>query len=242
MESTPHGWKIFDADIPILTYSYSFGPGTANALAVGVAPGLVIVSPPYRVPESAFEELRQYGPVRALIASNAFHHMGIPEWKSRFPHAAVFAPAQSVARVERQTKLHGILPLSEAAAIAGPDLELIDMPHYRTGEVLVRIKSHRGVVWYVTDLILNIRVLPRNLFLNILFRLTGSAPGLRFNKIGPLLMVKDMPALRYWLAAEYDKAPPRWLIATHGEIADLEADPEAAGRLFPRRESFMRSS
>ena len=37
MQTTPHGWKVFDAATPILTYEYSFGPGTANALAVGGA-------------------------------------------------------------------------------------------------------------------------------------------------------------------------------------------------------------
>ena len=170
--------------------------------------------------------------MRALIASNAFHHMGIPEWKKRFPQAPVFAPAQAVARVERQTKLRGVLPLSEANALAGPDLELIDMPHYRTGEALVRIKTARGPAWYVTDLILNIQVLPRNPLLKILFRLTGSAPGLRFNKIGPVFMVKDKAALKRWLAAEYEKDPPRWLIAAHGEVADLGSDQEAGKRLF----------
>lgn len=232
METTPHGWKVFDADIPILTYSYSFGPGTANALAVGVAGGLVIVSAPSRVADGVFEDLRPYGPVLALVASNAFHHMGIPEWKRRFPHAAVFAPAQSVARVERQTKLSGIRPLADAAAIAGPDLELIDMPHYRTGEVLVRVKTARGLVWYVTDIILNMRALPEHPIMSILFRLSGSAPGLRFNNIGPIFMVKDKAALKCWLAAEYEKDPPRWLIATHGGVADFEADPEAAKKLF----------
>jgi hypothetical protein len=37
--------------------------------------------------------------VRALIATNAFHTLGIASWKARFPDASVFAPAQSLARV-----------------------------------------------------------------------------------------------------------------------------------------------
>jgi hypothetical protein len=232
MDTTTHGWKVFDADTPILIYSYSFGPGTANALAVSVAGGLVIVSPPYRVADGVFGDLFPYGPVVALVASNAFHHMGIPDWKRRFPNAAVFAPAQSVARVERQTKLSGIRPLADAAAITGPDLELIDMPHYRTGEVLVRVKTARGLVWYVTDIILNMPVLPDHPIMKMLFSLSRSAPGLRFNNIGPIFMVKDKAALKRWLAAEYEKDPPRWLIAAHGDVADFEADPEAAKRLF----------
>ena len=48
MNATATGWKIFDARAPILTYGYSFGPGTANALAVGVEGGLAIISPPCR--------------------------------------------------------------------------------------------------------------------------------------------------------------------------------------------------
>src|SRR5690349_2110778 len=111
MQMTQHGWQVFDADMPVLTYSYSFGPGIANALAVGAEGGLVVVSPPYRVTQSTFEALSKYAPVRALVASNAFHYLGIPEWKRRFPEAAIFAPAQAIARISRQTKLDEIRPL-----------------------------------------------------------------------------------------------------------------------------------
>jgi len=45
-------------------------------------------------------------------------------------------------------------------------------------------------------------------------------------------MVKDKPALKHWLAAEFDKAPPRWLIPTHGDIVELGSSPEAVRRLF----------
>jgi hypothetical protein len=39
MDATPHTWKIFDAATPVLIHEYSFGPGTANALAVGAEDG-----------------------------------------------------------------------------------------------------------------------------------------------------------------------------------------------------------
>jgi hypothetical protein len=45
------------------------------------------------------------------------------------PGAAIFAPAQSIARVERQSSLSGIRPLADAAAITGTAVELVDMPH-----------------------------------------------------------------------------------------------------------------
>ena len=232
MQTNRNRWKVFDAQTPILTCAYSFGPGFANALAVGGKDGLVVVSPPCHVAPEVFDELSQYGVVRALVASNAFHHMGLAEWKLRFPDAAIFAPAQSIARVEKHSKLRGIRSLAESAAITGTHLELVDMPHYKTGEVLVRISTARGIVWYVTDVVMNIPVLPRNPIVSLLFRLSGSGPGLRFNNIAPLFMVRDKAALRRWLADEFRKAPPNWMIATHGDIVDFTADPDAGRALF----------
>jgi hypothetical protein len=231
MDKTPHGWNVFDAQTPILTYAYSFGPGIANTLAVGCEGGLMVLSPP-RKAEGAFEDLERFGAVRALVATNAFHHMGLAPWKARCPAAELFAPAQSIARVERQTGLRDIRPIDDARAIAGPRLDLVDMPFYKTGEVLLRIDSAHGLVWYVTDVIMNMRELPRHPLARLAFRLSGSAPGLRYNNIAPLFMVKDKAALRRWLADEARNKPPRWLIPAHGDIVDLAADPGAARRLF----------
>jgi hypothetical protein len=223
MQRAASGWKVFDAETPILTYQYSFGPATANALAVGGAGGLIVVSPPWKADDAVFDALAPYGPVVALVASNAFHHLGLPEWKRRFPAAGVYAPAQSIARVERKTKIAGIRPLSEAAPVAGHDVELIDMPHYRTGEALVRMKSTRGLAWYVTDFMMNMPVLPAHPVARLMFKWTKSAPGLRFNNIAPVFMVKDKKALKRWLAAEFDKAPPQWIVAAHGDVAQADA-------------------
>lgn len=232
MEQTSHGWTIVDAVTPILVYEYSFGPGTANALVVGGAAGLIVVSPPRKAAPGVHEDLARFGSVRALVASNAFHHMGLAEWKARYPEAEVFAPAQSIARVERKSGVAGIRPVEQAHAIAGPRLDLVDMPHYKTGEVLIRIETAQGLVWYVTDIIMNMPVLPRHPIARFVFKLTGSAPGLRFNNVAPLFMVKDKAALRRWLIAEATENLPRWLIPAHGDIVDLDVDREAARRLF----------
>src|SRR5262249_13876501 len=150
--------------------------------------------------------------VRALVASNAFHYLGVPEWKTRFPNAAVFAPAQAIARVTSKTKLQDFRPLSEAAAIAGSRLELVDMPHYKTGEVLVRMKNDAGLVWYVTDVVMNMQTLPKQFVFNLLFKWSKSGPGLKFNNVASMFMVKDKTSLKRWLAEELEKAPPVSLI------------------------------
>jgi hypothetical protein len=129
--------------------------------------------------------------------------------------------------VTKRTKLAGIRPLADAKALAGPRVELVDMPYYRTGEVLVRIATDRGLVWYVTAIIMNLSALPRNPLVNALFRVSGSAPGLRFNNLAPLFMVADKRALRRWVAGEFRKAPPAFLIAAHGDVVDFAAAPDA---------------
>jgi hypothetical protein len=235
MEATTHGWRIFDARTPVLTYTYSFGPGTANSLAVGGRDGLVVVSAPCKVADGVFEDLSRFGKVRALVASNAFHHMGIPEWKRRFPDAEIFAPAQSIARVEKHTKLRGIRPLAEAKAITGSELELVDMPHYKTGEVLVRVHTDRGLVWYVTDVVMNLPALPDHPFGKAMFALTRSAPGLKFNNLAPLFMVKDKKALKRWFAAQLSLDPPNWLIPTHGDVVEAGPRMDEMRRLFATR-------
>ena len=123
-------------------------------------------------------------------------------------------------------------PLAEAAPVTGSRVELIDMPHYRTGEVLVRAASARGLVWYVTDIVMNLRALPPNPLVRLLFALSGSGPGLRLNRLALLFMVRDRAALKRWFAAELDKSPPRWLIPAHGDIVDCETEARALGRLF----------
>ena len=232
MESTAHGWKVFDADTPVLTFEYSFGPGTANALAVRGAAGMIVVSPPFQVVPEVLDDLLRVSPVRALVASNAFHYMGIPSWRARFREAALFAPLQSIARVERRTRLAGFKPLADAAALAGPRLQLIDMPHYKTGELLVKIHTAQGLVWYVTDCILNFPTVPAHPIFGFMFRVSGSAPGLKLNNLAPLFMVEDKAALKRWLATEFEKEPPRWLIPAHGDIAELGTDPALPSRLF----------
>ena len=96
----------------------------------------------------------------------------------------------------------------------------------------MRIETLRGLVWYVTDVILNLPALPSHPVARLLFKLTRSAPGLRHDNIAPLFMVKDKAALRRWLAAEASKNPPRWVIPAHGGMVDPHADREAARRLF----------
>jgi hypothetical protein len=223
MPSTPHGWQILDAKLPVLTFEYSFGPGLATSLAVGVDGGIAVVSPPYKAAPGVYDDLSPYGDVKALIGSNSFHYMGLAAWKARFPNASLFAPAQSIARITARSKLTGIQPLAGAASLA-KHLELLDMPHYRTGELLVRIATGDRPLWYVTDVLLNLPSLPPQLLFKLLFKLTNTAPGLKFNNMASSFMVKDKRALKSWLLDQATTAPPARVLVAHGHHFDGSPD------------------
>jgi hypothetical protein len=200
----------------------------ADALAFPVEGGVAVVSPPFKAPEASFAELEKHGKVRALIAPNAYHHMGLHAWKARYPEAPVFAPAQSIARVEKQTKLTGVRPLADAPALLGDRVELVDMPHYKTGEVLVRWRIDGGWAWYVTDVMFNFTELPKGPF-GLVMKWTKSGPGLRRNALAGFFMIKDKRALYAWMAEQAEKAPPKLVLACHSASVTLP-DPVAGLR------------
>jgi hypothetical protein len=227
-----NSWVPLATDPWTATFEYSCGAGTATALAVDVGGGLLVASPPCRVADGAFEALASRGPVRALVATNAFHTLGLTPWKARFSEAAVFAPPQSLQRVTKVSGIGGIRPLSEAAALTGERVALVELPYFRTGEALIKVRAAEGLLWYVTDILLNLPRLPSHALFALLFKLSGSAPGLRINRIAPLFMVRDRPALWQWLAAEARRDRPRWLVPAHGDSVDLAATPTRLEELF----------
>ena len=228
-------WVQIATDPWTATFEYSSGAGTATALAVDVGGGLLVASPPWRVADDAFEALASRAPVRALVATNAFHTLGLAPWKARFPAAAVFAPPQSLQRVTKVSGIGGIRPLSEAATLTGERVALIELPYFRTGEALIKIRTAEGLLWYVTDILLNLPQLPSHPLFAVLFKLTGNAPGLRINRIAPLFMVRNRPALWQWLAAEARRDRPRLLVPAHGDAVDLAATPTRLEELFRGR-------
>src|SRR5258706_2815317 len=82
-------------------------------------------------------------------------HLGLPTWKSRFPDARVFAPVQSIARVET-----------------------------KRGDVLLRVRSGGESAWYVTDVITNMPKVPPPP-IGLIFKWTGRGPARRLNGVAP---------------------------------------------------------
>jgi hypothetical protein len=221
-------WTVVEPSLPALTNTYSFGPGHANALALVVDGGVVVISPSANPTPELFVDLEGRGPVKALLAPNAVHTMGIAPWKARYPDVPIFAPAQSIPRIEKTAKVGGIRPLAEAAKLVGDRVELLDMPYYKSGEVLVRWRTEGGWAWFLTDVALAFPELPKGPF-GVAMKWTKSGPGLRRNAISGFFAVKDKQALYAWIREQSEKTPPSLVVPCHGEPVKL-ADPVAGIR------------
>jgi hypothetical protein len=104
METTANGWKVLDRAAGVLIYEYSFAKqGYANTFVARMANDkLLVVSPATRITDAALDDLREFGEVGAVIAPNGFHHLGVAEWRTKFPSARFFAAPETVLRVRQK--------------------------------------------------------------------------------------------------------------------------------------------
>src|SRR5262249_49286994 len=146
------GWNVIDEDAAIVWREYPFAKGArATALAFRGAGGMVGISPPAKLEPRALDALAELGPVRALVAHNAYHHLGQREWRARFPDAESFCPPGAIAVLEKKVAGAKFRSLAELAL---PDhARWEDAPGLKTGETIVRLASKRGPVWYAGDLL-----------------------------------------------------------------------------------------
>jgi hypothetical protein len=215
---TIEGWNLLDDDATVLWRQYRYSKrGKATALAFRGKDGIVVVSPSTDTDDRAFDALREIGDVRALVANNVFHHLGQPSWRRRFPDAISYAPSASLARLAKQAK---DVPFRPLADLALPDhVRCDEPPGMRSGETVVTVKTAKGNVWFVGDLLANFERLPPAP-ISWLFSLSGSGPGYRLFKLAALALVRDGKALRAWLLDRVAVAPPSVVIPSHGVPVD----------------------
>lgn len=206
-------WQIIDAERGVLWHEYEFRKGAyATTFVFRGVDGLVVVSPGAGLAPAELDALAEFGEVRALVANNTFHHLGQASWRERFPRADSFATRAALPRLTKKSAIPW-RPLDELAL---PDhAHAIELPGVNNGEVLFRVGTARGSVWYTGDLLTNIQRTPGPPF-SWLFKLTGSGPGFRLFRLGVWMFVKDKAAVRQRMLALVDEDPPAIVVPAHG--------------------------
>ncbi|MCK6546660.1 hypothetical protein L6R52_12490 [Myxococcota bacterium] len=223
-------FRILDRAAGVAIIEYSFGKqGTANCFIARMADGkLLVVSPAVRMTDATFTSVAELGEVGAVVAPNGFHHLGVAEWRAKFPRARFYAAPESVKRIRSKNASAGEFePLSQLTPIVGPDIGLGEVPNTKCGETWVWVKTSTGHVWFVSDMLANIPSLPSNPIAALIFKLTKSAPGYRVFSLALTFMVKDKKATLRAVADEMRRHPPSTVVPAHG--APL-SDPDIAAR------------
>jgi hypothetical protein len=217
-------WNLIDDATGLFWREYEFTKGaSATTLLFRGAEGLVVISPPLGMSARDFDALSELGEVVALVANNAFHHMGQAAWRQRFPEAKSYAPKGALAKLEKKAPGCNFRALDELKLPA--HVRCDDVPGYRTGETIISVKTARGSIWYSGDLLTNIERLPKPP-IQWLFTWTDSAPGFRLFKPAVWALIKDKRAVRDWALARLTSDAPAVIVPAHG--APVESSDVAA--------------
>ena len=217
MKTTANGWQVLDEQLPALRREYSFGPGMATTLVVGLgARRLMAISPARGMDPAAHDELKAYGEVVALLAPNGMHHLGVESWLKQWPNSSAYAAEASLKRLNRKCSAGAVF--KPVAALSLPQGILVDNPPgVRSSDLVLRVSTGQGWLWYFNDLLMNMRALPTKPFFRLVFALSGAKTGLSVPKLPQLLLVGDKHATGRWLLAEIDARPPAMVVFGHGE-------------------------
>ena len=193
---------------------YELGGGPIRSFLLKLRDqSLTIISPPMGCNENDFVEIENLGVVKALVAPNKFHHMGIPQWKKRFPKAEIFTSQTALVRM-RKFYSSAVQPIETWGTDS--EIHFLSCPGTRNGEMLVVCKETGGWIWFITDLFFNYVVPPPNFFPRLMVQKV-SGMGVVVNPFCRFLFVKNRTQVREWLERQMETFPPQVITFSHGE-------------------------
>ncbi len=217
MSKTQHGWKVLDESTGALMYTYRYSKGgVANAMTARLADGsLCVISPPSRVEDGVLRDLEPFGPVRMIVAANAFHHLGMPQWAQAFPESGSYAHPKALKRISKQQPSLRVQSIEAAAHKFDDTSAVLSVPGMRTGDLWLKA----GKSWYVGDQFMNLPEHMKGLF-GLMFRFTGSTPGFKANGVAHALFTADKPGYKAWALDKLAGDGPAQLVPGHGPLVN----------------------
>lgn len=191
--------------------------GPTNALAVLLGPGEVaVLSPPLVLPEADHAALATLGRVTAIVAPHSGHDLGLSAWKARYPAARTYAPTGALATLTR----HGLKFFSPLEGlITPPEVQFRELVGSMNGGTLVRVLRGVRPVLYIDELIGNQAGLPPHWLARFAFWVSGSAPGLRINRVFKTMLSTQPERIARTLLESIEELAEHQpiLVPSHGE-------------------------
>jgi glyoxylase-like metal-dependent hydrolase (beta-lactamase superfamily II) len=170
---------------------------------------LAIYSPTRDLGDDMHARITQLGKPKYLIAANNVHHLGLSEWKRRYPESQIVAHSTAIARLQ---KFYPDLQFNSADKVSIPGVTIVAPEGLKDGEIWLCTRNG----WIVGDAFFNVRP-PVSGFFGFILRMTGTAPGFRIGNFWAPLHVKSREQYYSWLLRELERAAPEWLVPAHGD-------------------------
>jgi hypothetical protein len=218
MAPTPlNRWQTLTSDGSIRWLKYSWGPATANTLAARLQDGTwLVVAPSAGSPMSVLEDLSKDGTVSALIAPNAYHHLGQQAWRLHFPGATSYAPAGALPRLSRKSPAVPYRPASDLIETVHPRVSFLIPEGMKSPDMLIRVSVAGSTVWWMGDLFTNSAREDQNWLLRLIAPLAGSGLGYRRNSRPGMIYVRNPRTWLHSITNALDAEPPSIVVPAHG--------------------------
>ncbi len=222
-------WIDIDGSGELWAAEYRVPGIKSRTTAIRLGDGSYLAYSPGAGLEDAFAER---GEVSWLLAPNSFHHLGIEAWRERFPAARLAAARGARARLRKQG--HETEPLRAMVDDLPAQLELLEPPGTRVGELWLEHADDRHTTWLVGDAFFNMRT-PRQLRGRIIQRVAQAGPGFAVSHLMKYGGLSDRRAYKTWATTQLAHRRPDRLIPCHGEITAGDDVTDRLSQLLERR-------
>jgi hypothetical protein len=204
-------WQEVIQGSNVWVYEYVANGYKANAIALSLNENeLAIVSPPIGLAEADFTEIDAKGQVTALIAPHSGHDLGQNEWQARYPAAIPYAPTAAIDQL-RHIGQRSFTPLSKLHAST---VDFLEVPGTKKGGTLAIAHHGNRPIVYLDELVSHWTSLPTFWLARFLFWVTGSAPGLKLNRVYLKLLCPDPQAVAQTVLKALEGDPA--IVPAHG--------------------------
>jgi hypothetical protein len=201
---------------------YDFGGNPINTIAVELGDGrLLVIGPGPTTTDAAFAELDALGEVVGIASPGAFHHVGMPKWRTRYPKATLYATVSGVKRIPKQHKKESLSlePSSALAAIVPDHITIAETPGTKHADLHVVIRGDGDrCVWVTNEVIHNFAAYPESFVFRMMFKMFGVGPGLGINTLAMKAIGGNRKVLGEFFRGQLDASPPTCLVPSHGNV------------------------